>query len=443
MDTIVAISTPIGVSAISIVRLSGKDSLKITQKITKSNNIKPRFAHLKYIYNENNNVIDRGIIIYFKAPNSFNGEDIVEFQCHGGIITPKNIVELCIKYGARLASNGEFSKIALLNDKFDLSQLESISKLILSQSTQAQEIIGRILKGDLGKFIANLRKELIEILANIEVLIDYAQEDLPKDLQDSTKQKLENTIIKLNEIYNHSLSLQNVIDGHRLIIIGKPNVGKSSLLNKLLLEERAIVSNIPGTTRDIVQENITINNQIIKIIDTAGIRQSNEEIEKIGIKKSLSLINEASIIIGLFDGSKEFDDDEIIKLLNENKHKIIIAAINKSDKVQKFDCQKLDNFLKIHISTLDNSIYQLRELIGEKIEQNSINNQNIILSSTRQIDCIKQCIDAINEAKNNILEFEIFAFNINEALHTLDLLSKPFNNSEMLNTMFSQFCLGK
>lgn len=447
-DTIVAISTPIGISALSIVRLSGKDALIIAKKLTKSQNLEPRYAHLKYIYNSNNNVIDRGIIIYFKAPNSFNGEDIVEFQIHGGISAPKSIINECINLGARLANPGEFSKIALMNGKIDLSMIESVSKLILAQSAQAQEILGRILKGDLGKFIEILRADLIEILAHIEVMIDYAEEDLPQDLESSIKSKLQDSIKKLDEIYRHSLSMQNIIDGHRLTIIGRPNVGKSSLLNRLLLKNRAITSDIPGTTRDILEESITINNQIIKIIDTAGIRQDknkNEinDIEKIGIQKSIESIQEATIILAVFDGSREFDDDEILKILEKNNDKIIIAIINKSDKKQIFDDAKVSKYEMIKISTKDDSVFNLRELIGDKITLDSINNQNIILSSNRQIDCIKLCIDALNEAKDNINSFEIFSFNINEALHSLDLLSKPFDNNEMLNSMFSEFCLGK
>ncbi len=442
-DTIVAISTTIGISALSIVRLSGKDALEIAKSITKSTNFKPRYAHLKYIYNNNNNVIDRCIVIYFKAPYSFSGEDIIEFQSHGGVSVPKNIVNECIRLGARIANPGEFSKRALLNNKLDLSTAESISKLILSQSNQANEILGRLLKGDLKEFIETFRKNLIEILAHIEVLIDYAEEDLPKDLEISIDTKLNNAIKKLNDIHSHSLSMQHIIDGHRLVIIGRPNVGKSSLLNKLLLKDRAIISNIEGTTRDILEETITINNQIVKIIDTAGIRDSNDEIEKIGIQKTLQYTQDATIIIALFDGSREFDDQWILDILEQNKEKIIIAVINKNDRKQIFNQDKLKEYETIRISTLDSSVFKLRDIIEKKINQVSINTQEIILTSTRQIECIKLCIKSLNNAKENIYNFEIFSFYINEALHSLDMLTKPFNNNEMLDSMFSEFCLGK
>ena len=442
MNTIVAISTQIGISAISIVRLSGEESLPIALNLTRSKKLTPRYAHLKYIYNENNNILDKCIVIYFNKPYSFTGEDVVEFQCHGGIISPKSILEECIKNGARIATNGEFSKRAFLNNKMDISQIEGISKLIFSQNSQIQEIVGRILKGDLKKIIDELRKELLRILAHIEVSIDY-QEELEKDLENEIKNQFEKIKTKIKNIYEHSLTFKNVIDGHRLIIIGRPNVGKSSLLNKLLLKERAIISPIEGTTRDVIEESITINNQIIKIADTAGIHNSSDEIESRGIDKTKEYILDSSIIIAVFDGSREFEDEEILSILDSNKEKIIICVINKIDKPLLFDERKLEKFEVIKISTMDSSVYKLREKIGEKIEINSINNQEIILSSNRQIECIKACLSEVENAACNLSSFEISAFHINEALKNLELITRPFNSEEILDSMFSEFCLGK
>lgn len=442
-DTIVAISTQIGLSAISIIRLSGSKAIEIANKLTKSTSIKPRYAHLKYIYDKNDQILDKCIVIYFKAPNSFNGEDIIEFQCHGGITIPKNIIQECINNGARLAKSGEFSKRALLNNKMDLSMVETIAKMITTQNNQAQRFLTRILNGDLSKYINSFKKELIEILANIEVTIDYAQEDLPQNIEKNIIMKLNNIEIKLDKLYKHSQTFHNIIDGHRLIIIGRPNVGKSSILNKLLLKQRAIISDIAGTTRDIIEESITINNQIVKIIDTAGIHNTSDEIEKIGIQKTKELIKDATIIISVFDASKEFNDYEIINLLKENEDKIIICAINKSDKKIVFDNKYISKYQKINISTTDDSVYLLRDLIETNIKNNEINNQEIILSSTRQIECIKECIKEIKNAKNNLKDFEISAYCINNALKSLDLISNPYNNEEMLDSMFSEFCLGK
>lgn len=441
-DTIVAISTQVGISAISIVRLSGEDALNIAKKLTKSTNLTPRYAHLKYIYNDEK-VIDRSIVIYFKAPHSFNGEDIIEFQCHGGIITPKSIVELCINNGARLANAGEFSKRAVLNGKMPITTIESIARLITTQSKQTQEIIGRILKGDLNRYIEGLRKHLIEILAHIEVNIDYAQEDLPLDIKEQITSRLEIILQELNEIHKHSLTFQNTIDGHRLSIIGKPNAGKSSILNKLVLKQRAIVSDIAGTTRDTIEESITINDQIIKVIDTAGIHASNDKIEQIGINKTLQAIEDSTIIVAVFDGSLDEDNGDIINLLKNAKDKIIICVINKNDKESKINLKDLECFECIYLCALDDSVYLLRETIARKIESSVINNQEIILSTKRQIDYVKECMRYIKAIKENLDEFEIAAYNISYALKAIDALSKPFDNEEMLDCMFSEFCLGK
>lgn len=447
-ETIVAISTAIGISAISIVRLCGKNALNIAKILTKSQDLSPRFAYLKYIYDCKNRVIERGIVLYFQAPNSFNGEDIIEFQIHGGIISPKLIVEECIKNGARLANPGEFSKIAFLNNKLDLIQIEQISQLINAQSAQALEIINHNIKGELQHFILNLRENILWILSSIEVLIDYSQEDLPKDLEIEIKNKLESAIQKIKEILNHSLSLQNAISGHKLAIIGSPNVGKSSILNRLLLKERAIVSEISGTTRDIISENIIIENQIINIIDTAGIRECSDKIEQIGIKKSKEILDIASIILAVFDGTQRTFDSSLIDLLNAQKTALKIIVINKNDLDLKLDIDSLKarlegDFELIFISSFNDSIFCLRNLIASKIRINPLNDESIILSTTRQIECLKKCALELESAYKNLAILEIFALHLNYALKSLDLLSSPFCANEILDKMFGEFCLGK
>lgn len=438
-DTIVAISSAIGVSAIGIVRLSGKNALNIALKITKSQEILPRYAHLKYLYDENDNIIDKGIVLYFKAPHSFNGEDIVEFQCHGGIALQKRILEICLHFGARIARVGEFSKIALLNGKMDLLQLETTANLISTQNASVLNIIAKNLKGDLEAFITHFRDELLEILAQSEALIDYAEEEIPSDLS----QKLFSLESLLNNIYAHSQTMQHLINGHKLAIIGKPNVGKSSILNRLILKNKAIVSEIAGTTRDSIEAQITIDKHILTIIDTAGIRNSSEEIESLGIAKSREIASEASIILAVFDGSEEFSDDEILEVLQENSDKIIIIAINKIDKEQKLDLGHFQGYECVFVSTFDDSVFQIRDIIAKKIEVAPHNDESIVISTIRQQECIKNAIENLRFARENIGDCEIFSFYINEAIKSIESISKPFLYDEMLDKMFSSFCLGK
>lgn len=438
-ETIVAISTAIGEGAIGIVRLSGKNALQIAQRITKTTTIRPRYAHLKYLYDEGGALIDRGIVIYFKAPHSFNGEDIVEFQSHGGIALQKRLLEVCQHFGARIARAGEFSKIALINGKMDLSQVETTANLIITRNANALSLIAQNLKGDLQKIIDDFRDKLLEILAQSEALIDYAEDEIPQDLSAN----LQSLQTRLRAIYAHSQSMQHIINGHKLAIIGRPNVGKSSILNALLLKNRAIVSEIEGTTRDSIEAQMTIDGQIITIIDTAGIRASDEKIELLGIEKSKEIAREASIILAVFDGSKNFDDREILQILRENEEKIIIVAINKSDKKRVVDLAHFRDYEPIFISTKDESVFRIRKAIADKIHTNPQNDESVILGSVRQMECVEGAINALQAAEQNISDFEIFSLHINDAIKWLESLTKPYNCDEMLDKMFSAFCLGK
>lgn len=438
-ETIVAISTAIGEGAIGIVRLSGKDALQIAQRVTKTTTIRPRYAHLKYLYDEGGALIDRGIVIYFKAPHSFNGEDIVEIQSHGGIALQKRLLEVCQHFGARIARAGEFSKIALINGKMDLSQVETTANLIATRNANALSLIAQNLKGDLQKIIDDFRDKLLEILAQSEALIDYAEDEIPQDLSAN----LQSLQTRLRAIYAHSKSMQHIINGHKLAIIGRPNVGKSSILNALLLKNRAIVSEIEGTTRDSIEAQITIDGQVITIIDTAGIRASDEKIELLGIEKAKEIAREASIILAVFDGSKNFDDREILQILRENEGKIIIVAINKSDKKRVVEMAYFRDYEPIFISTKDESVFRIRKAIADKIHTNPQNDESVILGSVRQMECVEGAINALQAAEQNISDFEIFSLHINDAIKWLESLTKPYNYDEMLDKMFSAFCLGK
>lgn len=444
-ETIVAIATANGVGSIAIVRISGEKALQIAKKLSKKDEIKPRYAYLAYISDEEDTV-DQVVMLYFKSPNSFTGEDIVEFQCHGGAIVANAILEISLKNGARLAMPGEFSKRAFINGKIDLTQAEAIAKMIEAQSVDATKILARQLKGSLGTFVDESRELLLLALAHSEVMIDYAEEDLPKDIISSIQNQLNTLELKLENILESSKRRHGLIDGFNVAIIGKPNVGKSSLLNSLLSYDRAIVSDIAGTTRDTIEERIRIGTHIIRLIDTAGIRDTIDEIESIGVKRSLLSLDNADIVIALFDGSREWDEEDdniadIIKNLDSQKH--ILIVLNKSDLERKLYNIFLDDY---EISSI--SIKTDSNVLSKKLENilNSISvGDEIMLVSNRQIEAVAKTINFIKDAKKPLLseELELFSYHLTEAIKSISSISKPYDNEDILDKMFSEFCLGK
>ena len=280
-NTIAAIATAHGVSSISIIRVSGEAALSVAYKISKREIITPRYAHLTSLYNADDNLIDQAIMIYFAAPHSFTGEEIVEFQCHGGMIVAQEILDTILSFGVRLAEPGEFSKRAFLNGKIDLSEAEAISKLIEAKSVDAAKILAKQMKGELKIFVEESREALLRSLAYSEVMIDYAEEDIPDDIMQSIVAQLDALTQKIEQIVDASHRRRGLIEGFKVAIVGKPNVGKSSLLNALLSYDRAIVSDIAGTTRDTIEEQVRIGSHMIRLVDTAGIRDSEDTIEKI------------------------------------------------------------------------------------------------------------------------------------------------------------------
>lgn len=439
-DTITAIATAYGVGAVCIVRLSGSNSLSLAAKLTKNKNLKPRHATLCDIFLSNGEFIDEGIVIYFKAPYSFTGEDVIEFQMHGGIVIADTIVNELISLGARLASPGEFSKRAFLNDKMDLSKAENIQSMINAKSQNAIKILARTMHGELKEFVDSLRNELTKTLAYVETCIDYAEDDLPTEILTQTMNLLNKNIEKLTQIINISEQRQGLIDGFKIAIIGKPNVGKSSILNSMLKFNRAITSDIAGTTRDTIQESIKIGTHLVKIIDTAGIRNSDDNIENIGISHSINAANEADIIIAVFDSSKKSDkeDMEILEICKKSG-KEILNVLNKNDLEFKFDLE-LKNPIKISAKANTDDILKNLE-----IYLNTKNYDGLMLSSNRQIISSKNTLNSLKNAKEllNEFELELFAFEINEAIMSISAITKPFERSEILDEMFSNFCLGK
>jgi len=443
--TIAAIATATGISSISIIRVSGDLALTLAKKVSQKNEIIPRHAHLTSLYNKENYIIDHAILIYFKNPHSFTGEDIVEFQCHGGMIVAQEILETLLAHGAVLAQPGEFSKRAFLNGKIDLTKAEAIAKLIEAKSVDAAKILAKQLKGDLKEFIDESREAMLRATAYSEVMIDYAEEEMPDDILKNIITQLDDLILKIEKIVDASNRRKGLIDGFRVAIIGKPNVGKSSLLNGLLSYERAIVSDIAGTTRDTIEEQVRIGSHIIRLIDTAGIRNARDSIEKIGVERSLESVADADVVIALFDASQPFDkeDAKIVEILDTLINKEIIVALNKSDLEPCIELNYIKRYEPLEVSakynfkTLTEKLQELFDNIGQ--------DEELMLISTRQIEAVEKTKQSILEAKEPLLlgELEFFSYHLQDAITALSSISKPYDSEEVLDKMFGEFCLGK
>ena len=444
-NSIVAIATAQGLSSISIIRVSGEAALYIAEKISHLKTILPRYAHLTSLYTIDNILIDQAIMIYFAAPHSFTGEEIVEFQCHGGMIVAQEILDTILAYGVRLAQPGEFSKRAFLNGKIDLTEAEAISKLIEAKSVDAAKILAKQMKGELKTFVDESREALLRSLAYSEVMIDYAEEDIPDDIMQSIVTQLDSLSLQIEQIVAASHRRRGLIEGFKVAIIGKPNVGKSSLLNALLSYDRAIVSDIAGTTRDTIEEQVRIGSHIIRLIDTAGIRESEDTIEKIGIERSLSSIEDADVVIALFDASRVFDkeDEKIVDLLHRIEDKHIIVALNKIDLESRFNVKYLGDYHILEVSAkksferLTQYLETMLDGIGE--------GEELMLISARQIEAVNRARRSIIEAKEPLVngELEFFSYHLQEAVKAISSISKPYDNEEILDKMFGEFCLGK
>jgi len=443
-DTISAIATANGIGSISIIRMSGDKALSIIKTLTKRDTFTPRYATLTNIYDNDNVLIDEPIVIYFQGTKSFTGEDVVEIQCHGGFIVAQSVLKSTLQLGARLANAGEFSKRAFFNGKIDLSEAEAIAQLIEAKSEDAAKILAAQMKGSLKEFIEQVRDEIIHILAYSEVTIDYAEEDLPDDLVQQIQAKLDELHALLEKTLIASKSRQGLMQGFRVAIVGKPNVGKSSLLNTLLNYNRAIVSEIAGTTRDTIEEQVKIGTHLIRIVDTAGIRVANDEIEKIGIERSLEAIKESDIVVALFDNSREADEEDkkIIELLKTNAvNKELIIIKNKIDLAEKFFFDGLDFDLEVNSK---NDVTALVKKLENIMDRNNSSDE-IMLISERQISAVEATMQNIKEAYEPLefQELEIFSFHLNEAVKEMASITRPFENDEMLDKMFGSFCLGK
>lgn len=455
-DTIAAIGTALSNSGISIIRISGKDSLNIIRKIFVSNS---KIMPNNIIYGkivENGKVVDTVLVSYFKNPKSYTGEDVCEINCHGGVQITREILQLVLANGARLAEPGEFSKRAFLNGKMDLTKAEAVINLINSKNTTQARIAANNLEGDLYKKIKEVREELIELMAHIEVSVDYPEYDYDEVENDNVISLLNKKIIEINNILSTYEQGKYIKDGVNVVILGKPNVGKSSLLNTLSRSQKAIVTEIPGTTRDVIEERINIGNIILNLSDTAGIRKTDDFVEKIGVKRSIEKIDEADLVIYLLNIESDIDDEdkEILSKI-QNKGIKLITVINKIDKGQKLKFDSILDELKrfgvnevIKMSVLNNEgIDELKNKIEEIFNTNDLDFENeLIITNERHRDLLNKSKEYLEIAKKEIEDNEpidIVSIVIKNATKSLGEIIGADVNQDIVNKIFEKFCLGK
>lgn len=454
MDTIAAISTATGNGGIGIIRMSGKECFQILNKIFKPINANEEINGytMKYghIIDENNNIIDEVLVSYFKAPKSYTTENMCEINSHGGFIVERRILEECLKNGAIMAEPGEFTKRAFLNGRIDLIQAESVIDLINSKSEKEAKASISQLEGNLSKNINEIKGNLLDLMADVEASIDYPE----YDIEEVTNNKILSVInvikIKLEKLSSSFKNGKVLREGIKTAIVGKPNAGKSSLLNNILNEERAIVSDKKGTTRDTIEEFVTINGISLKLIDTAGIRNTTDEIEKIGVEKSKKIIDDAELVIAIFDGSQalENEDYEILNLIG-NKNAILL--VNKMDIVDGSlvinELQKYNkDIIKISAKTGD-GVEKLYDRIYEMYKINDIElDDGEILTNIRhkgQIDEAIKSVNAVKDTIDNHMPVDIIEIYLKQVLADLGKITGEDISEDIINEIFSKFCLGK
>ena len=448
-DTIAAISTSLGIGAISIVRMSGTDAIKIANKIFSKDleNVKSHTINYGFI-KENGEVIDEVLISVMKAPHTYTTENIIEINCHGGITTTNKVLETLLKNGARLAEPGEFTKRAFLNGRIDLTKSEAVMDLLESKTATARKLAINSLQGTTAKLVDNFRNKIKQLISSIEVNIDYPEYydieviTLDKIKEETTKMKKElENIIKESE---NSKIIKNGID---TLIIGRPNVGKSSILNRFLDEDKAIVTDIAGTTRDIVEGQVMLENIILNIIDTAGIRETEDKVEKIGVEKSLSLIEQADLIIVVLNSNEKLTKEDL-ELLEKTKNKNTIVVLNKNDLERKIELEKLKEYNLVSTNTnnlegIDNLKEKIKEMFN--FEQISTKDYNY-LTNVRQISLAKNAyqklIDVENALKEN-LPVDMIEIDLRDCFDILGEITGKTYSDEIIDNLFERFCVGK
>ena len=448
-DTIAAVATTIGESSINVIRISGKESINVANKIFSKDisNVPSHTVHYGFIV-ENNEKIDEVFLSVFRTPKSFTTEDVVEISVHGGSASVNKVMELVLSNGARLAEPGEFLKRAFLNGRIDLTQAESVGDLINAQTESSRKMALKGVDKTIFCEINELKEKVLALIANIEVNIDYPEyEDavvVTKEMINDTNEFIRDKVNKLLKNSKKGLLIKN---GLKIVIVGKPNVGKSSILNSLLKENKAIVTDIKGTTRDIVEGTLMIDGVKLDILDTAGIRETNDVVEAIGVKRSVDAIEEADLVLFVIDSEEGFNHEDK-EVLGKIKDKEILVVYNKNDKKDNYKVDELNSYNSINISTFDNDmIEKLKDKISSIFDLKSIAESNYTyISNARQIALLNKSlsiIDEIENAVNNDLEVDMIEIDVKRLWETLGEITGEVGSDDLLNEIFSKFCLGK
>lgn len=452
-DTIAAISTPKGEGGIGIIRISGDKSFEILDKIFKPKNPNKDLGFYQFNYgfiHDGEKVIDESMIVRMKAPKTYTCEDVVEINCHGGQFVTQKVLELVLKNGARHAEQGEFTKRAFMNGRIDLSQAEAVMDLIQGKTEKSISLSLDQLRGDLRDKINSFKKALLDITAHVNVVLDYPEEGiddpLPVELRDNLEAVYEEAT-RLIESYDKGKKIK---EGIKTVIVGKPNVGKSTLLNSLLREERAIVTHVAGTTRDVIEEVINIKGIPLVLVDTAGIRQTDDIVENIGVEKSKEFIEKADLVLLVLDASRELEDEdrEVINQINEN-HKKVIVLLNKIDLERKIDLDEynFENIVEISaqknvgIEDMEEKIYSF--IVDEKVEDSS---EKLIITNVRHKTALEKTKDAIRNIFETIdmgLPMDLISVDLKEALDSLSEITGEISSEDILDHVFGNFCVGK
>ena len=450
METIAAISTPPGVGGIGIIRISGDNALNVVKRIFKAKNkseIKPFTIRFGYVVDENQNALDQVLVSYFKSPKSYTGEDVIEINCHGGNVSTREILELVLKNGARLAEPGEFTKRAFLNGKLDLTQAEAVIELINSKSDKESKASYKQLEGLLGAKIKEIKQGIIDLLVDIEANIDYPEYDIEEVRRERIYNVLSTNVSKLETLEKSFESGKILRDGVSTVIIGKPNVGKSSLLNRLVKEDRAIVTEIAGTTRDTIEEYITIRGIPLKLVDTAGIHETDDIVESIGVNKSKKAIDESELVLLMLDATRELskEDEELLEATKNKNRIILINKIDADKKINK-DMFKSDKVIEMSTKTLA-GIEELEETIEEMFNISELNIENeIVITNVRHKNLIHKAAEEIKNAIVSIkngLPIDMLSIDLQEALQNLGEITGESISEEVVKGIFAKFCVGK